>query len=78
MFLDNAGNLLFKIESGEDSWINSLVTLSDGSVAITTYDDITGGYILKRVDLASQSYGETADAPYNAWNLYTGSGDYDF
>ncbi|NCB52143.1 MAG: extracellular solute-binding protein [Clostridia bacterium] len=76
--LDNSGNLLFEIEAGENSWINSVVTLADGSVATTSYDDVTQGYVIKRIDVASQGYGESAAAPYNAWNLYPGAGDYDF
>ena len=75
--LDGDGTPLFEIGS-DGGWINGMVTLADGSVAVMAYDETSSGYLVKPIDVASKGFGKSAVAPYNAWNLYPGAGDYDF
>lgn len=75
--LDGTGNELFRIEASEN-WVNGMVNFADGSVAVQSYDQATSASVFKRIDLAAKGYGESVPAPYNAYNFYPGSGDYDF
>lgn len=72
--IDETGALVYTYES-DSGWINSLLKLSDGKVCATIWND---SYQLICIDPVAK----TADVyceklPDSAWNLTTGSGDYD-
>ena len=71
--VDMTGNILFNVKS--DNWINSMLTLSDGSVAATVYEN--DGQRLKKIDVAKKGWGESYKAPSNMYDCFVGSGDYD-
>lgn len=78
--LDGEGNKIFEVTT--DNWVNSTVRLADGSVAFNVYEysevDETGGYVLKFIDPETKDWKEeSVKLPNGAYNLYTGSGDYD-
>lgn len=70
------GEFGFKLALEGDSWINSFAPLRDGRYAASYYQD--DGYVLRVIDTASKSWGDTIKAPRNAWNYFKGNGDYDF
>ncbi|MGM9522223.1 MAG: extracellular solute-binding protein [Oscillospiraceae bacterium] len=68
-----------KIET--EDWIQSFVNLPDGRTAVftSTWDEAeekTKSQFTP-IDVANKSFGEPVSAPYNAYNFYQGSGDYD-
>ncbi len=74
--LDAQGSLLFKVEN--DSWFQGMTRVADGSVVVSTYDQTAQKAVLRTVDLSTKGLGASSDAPYSAYNLYPGGGDYDF
>lgn len=60
------------------NYINRMITLGDGRVAVMGYDDVAAGNVLKPFDLSTNSFGESITMPGNAYNIYPGSGDYLF
>lgn len=73
--ISSEGSLLFKLSA--DGWINSMTQLKDGTVAVNgSFNE--GGQELKVVDLDAKAWGKSAKTPNNAYNLFAGSGDYDF
>lgn len=84
--LNSAGEELFMLnitESiSENAWMNDMVKLLDGSVAvlINDYDRETyeSEMVLYPVDLTTQGFGEGVSAPLEAYDLIEGNGDYDF
>lgn len=73
--LDAQGNRLFDLE--EENWINSLACLADGTVGACVYNG-ESGYEVRPVDIAARSWGTSMAMPYNAHNIYPGSGEYAF
>ena len=71
----NDGSIAYKIEGDDDAYIDSLVTLKDGTIAATTWGE--RGVELLPVDLESKSFGEAQPLPSGAYNLFSGGGDYD-
>lgn len=89
--LDPAGNLLCSMEMNllciapdgslvftlpADTYINSVVTHSDGTVSVMVYGD--KGPELLPVDLEKKSFGEPVSIPEQAWTVFSGDEDYDF
>lgn len=73
--LDPNGELLFSIEL--DEWIQNIVKLADGTIAISSYDE--GGEFMKRIDVAAKGLGdEKLEKGYNCYRMYPGGGDYLF
>lgn len=71
--LDSEGKKLKKL-SKENQWFDYLVTLSDGSVGVTLWED---GYMLQTIDTTSMDWGKSYPLPVNAYNIYTGGGNYE-
>lgn len=69
------GSTLFKIEGGDDMYIERIVTLKDGTVAATTWGE--QGMQLVPVDFEGKKFGEALTLPRDAYNLYSGGGEYD-
>jgi ABC-type glycerol-3-phosphate transport system substrate-binding protein len=65
------GGKLFELET--TTWNDSLITLADGRVAALTYEE---GVVLKTIDPAARSWGESYSLPMNTSNIWTGSGEY--
>lgn len=72
--MDSNGQELFRVS--DDNWINSLIKLADGSPAVTSYAE--QGRVLKTIDAQAKSWGKTTEMPDQAYQFYSGSGDYDF
>ncbi len=68
------GQIAFTLEVS--NWINSLNMLADGTVIALTYED--SGTVMKPVNSASKAWGNNIEVPDRVYNIYTGSGDYDF
>lgn len=84
-YSDNNGDLIVAALDGSGSftlkssgWINRIVTFRDGRVGAMYYEESAGGYVLKTVDAATKDWGDTYETPYDAYYMYTGSGEYDF
>ncbi|MBQ9662709.1 MAG: extracellular solute-binding protein [Oscillospiraceae bacterium] len=58
-----------------DSYINSLVTLSDGTIAAMMYGN--NGMELRPVDLETKKFGDAYSIPDSAWNVFPGDDEYD-
>ena len=67
------GEIVFQIDT--DNWINQLIALPDGSVAHFEWG--AEGQVLKKIDIGSKRWGEEISLPNNAYNLFSGGGDYD-
>lgn len=74
--ITKAGELGFKLSLESDSWINAIVPLKDGRYAASYSGE--EGSVLRVIDTASKSWGDTLKAPRNAWSFFKGNGDYDF
>ena len=74
--IDGDGTLLFTL-TAENGWINSLVKLSDGTVAAMYYEEGENGYLLSTIDKTAKAFGEDISIPYNVYNLING-GEYDY
>ena len=59
-----------------DNYINSMVTLADGSVAVMLYGD--RGPELRPLDIEKKELGESFPIPDSAWSLFPGDENYDF
>ena len=59
-----------------DSYINSMVTLADGSVAVMLYGD--RGPELRPLDIEKKELGESFPIPDSAWSLFPGDENFDF
>lgn len=59
-----------------DNYVNSMVTLSDGSVAVMVYGD--RGPELRPIDFEKKELGESFPIPDSAWTLFPGDENYDF
>lgn len=75
--LDGDGSELFRMEL--EGWVNSLLKLQDGRMAAMYYDSGTGSTTkLGVIDVTAKGWGESFDAPSNAYSVYPGAGEYDF
>lgn len=63
-----------KFEITLDGWVNSIVRLGDGTVAVTSYE--SEGSVLKPIDPSTGDWMESIPLPVNAWNAYPGAGEY--
>ena len=59
-----------------DNYINSMVTLADGSVAVMLYGD--RGPELRPLDIEKKELGESFPIPDSAWSLFPGDENFDF
>ena len=66
------GSFAYRIEG--ENYVDRTIRLADGSVAALTWGE-TGMMLLPVKD---GQFGEPIDMPNDAYNLYTGGGDYDF
>ena len=69
------GSIAYTIETGEDQWIERIITLKDGSMGATTWGD--NGMAILPIDLESKKFGDKVDLPRNAYDFFNGGGDYD-
>ena len=67
------GSIAWTISS--DDYLNSIVTLADGSVAVMVYGD--KGPVLRPVDTEAHSFGEPVAIPDSAWSFIPGDDNYD-
>ncbi len=70
------GELICKLDV--EGWVNGIVTLGDGRVVVNFYEESSSKQVLKEVDVAAKTWGESYTAPMNAWNFSDGGDDYDF
>ncbi len=79
--LDSSMNVLFAVEN-ENLWGDSMVMLSDGRIAARTSvrDNLneTYTYQISTIDKAKKDWGESIPLPTNAYDVYSGSGEYLF
>ena len=77
--LDSSLNVLFSVED-ENFWGGDLTLLSDGSVgtATTVQDAVNNTYTrqLRTIDPAAKDWGKSYDLPQDAYNTYSGTGEY--
>ncbi len=73
---DSAGNSLCTLEPGQDSYVQSLVALSDGTVAAMYHDNTAGSMVLSPIDVTAKTFGTKMELPYNVYSIYPGGGDY--
>ena len=78
--LSSEGEHLFTIKLDGEGWINSILRLNDGRVAAVGYNytATTSSEFFQIINPATKSWGESFEAPPNAWNFFTGGGEYDF
>lgn len=72
--LDQQGAILFKLEM--ENWLDSLVMLSDGSIA--AMGGTMDGDALMKIDVNAKAWGDKLEKPYNCYYFYPGGGDYLF
>ena len=79
--LDSTGTLKCKL-SCEDGYLNNLVHLADGRIGAMLYKDGAQGEggqnTITVIDPEAKQWGEDMPAPFNAYQLYPGGGDYDY
>ncbi len=63
-----------KFELTLDGWVNNIVRMGDGTVAVTTYEE--QGNVLKPIDPSTGDWKDSIPLPVNAWNAYPGAGEY--
>ncbi len=68
------GSIAWSIQA--DNYINSLVRLADGTVAVSMYGE--RGTELRPVDIEKREFGEAFPIPDSAWNLFPGDENFDF
>ena len=77
--LDSSLNVLFSVED-ENFWGGELTLLSDGSVgtSITVRDAVNNTYTrqLRTIDPAAKDWGKSYELPRDAYNTYSGTGEY--
>ncbi|NLO48193.1 MAG: extracellular solute-binding protein [Clostridiales bacterium] len=66
------GTQKFKLEM--DNWINSMLTLTNGDVAVMTWEN--DGNVLKPIDQVTGTWKSDLKVPIRAYNAYPGGGDY--
>lgn len=72
VMLSNTGEVLY---SGyQDGWWDRFMTLPDGTLAMTGSG--SSGYVLRPLDFAAKGFGEDIELPQDAYNIYSGGGDY--
>ena len=69
------GSVVSTISDDNGAYVDSLVKLSDGTVAATVWGN--SGIELRMVDLKSKTFGDTLTLPTGAYSLVSGGGDYD-
>lgn len=69
------GSIAFKIDGGDDMYIDRIITLKDGTIAVSAWGE--NGVGLLPVDLESRKFGEAMPLPRAAYTPYPGSGEYD-
>ncbi len=79
--LDSSLNVLFTVED-ENFWGGGLTLLSDGTVgAVTTVQDVTNSTYtrqLRTIDTAAKDWGAAYELPRDAYDAYSGTGEYLF
>lgn len=79
--LDSSMNIRFTVED-ESLWGDSLVLLSDGNVGaqMTVRDPANDTYSrqVRAIDKSTRKWGESYEVPRNAYEIYSGGGDYLF
>lgn len=91
--VDQSGNFVFEDGSGTiyclspegtklfelklDGWVNGMVTLKDGSLAVACYTN-DGSSEMRIIDTAAKDWGKSLPAPSNMWNTFPSAGEYDF
>ena len=79
--LDGTGELICKLTC-EDGYLNNLVQLADGRIAAMLYREGAQGErgqnTITVIDPEAKEWGEDSPAPFNAYQLYPGGGDYDY
>lgn len=79
--LDSSLNVLFTVED-ENFWGGGLTLLSDGTVgAVTTVQDVVNSTYtrqLRTIDTAAKDWGAAYELPRDAYDAYSGTGDYLF
>jgi effector-binding domain-containing protein len=66
------GTQKFKLEL--DGWINTMLTLANGDVAVMTWENENN--VLKPIDPVTGDWKNSLKMPMNSYNAYPGSGDY--
>lgn len=90
--VDAEGNMLIGLDMGglkaiapdgstaysisDDVWVDNIVKLGDDTLAAVSWGE--NGMELLPIDMESKSFGEPMPIPDNAYNFYTGGGEYDF
>lgn len=69
------GSIAYEITGGGNMYIDMIFTLADGTVAFITWGE--KGLQLVPVDMESKSFDEAVALPNDAYNIYSGGGDYD-
>jgi len=74
--LGNDGSIRSRIEL--DDWINQLISMPDGSVAIVGWMLGPDGHSqqVRKIDLGTGTLGESLDLPRQAWRFFPGNADY--
>lgn len=79
--LDSSLNVLFTVED-ENFWGGGLTLLSDGTVgAVTTVQDVVNSTYtrqLRTIDTAAKDWGAAYELPRDAYDAYSGTGEYLF
>ena len=68
------GSIAWQIQA--DDYINTLVTLADGSVAVVLYGN--NGPEMRLLDFSKRSFGDSLPIPESAWSFIPGDDLYDF
>ena len=71
--LSNDGSLQFKLDTS--NWINQLIRMPDGSIAISGYTD--NGMALTKIDYTQRAWGNSVDLPSFLYMIYPGGDQYD-
>ena len=68
------GSIAWSIQT--DYYLNSMITLSDGTLAVMMYGD--NGPELRPVDIAEKTLGTAYTIPDSTWSMFSGDENYDF
>jgi len=81
LVLDSNGNLRFRMDNSE-KWIDRFTRLADGTLAFIDweydYENEVNIRTLSTIDVATQTFVEVAPLTFDIWEMYPGSGEYDF
>jgi len=72
--LTNDGQLRFQIDA--TSWIDTLVRMSDGTIATLAWSETGMGRVLRTIDFEGRDWGEEVAVPPNAHSIITGGGEH--